>query len=187
MTKKIIALAMALLISVLLCACSTNNSALKTVTFNEKFVKVIQMTPEQLAEDLKGHGEENYESITVNNDGTVSVTVTEEQRKYWVDSQKAILEKMADDFTKAGENYKLIFDDNFTSIGFHFSADANVKLITSYVMNSEVHCAMYQLFKQDKGDDWKVSVAVYNSKNGKLVTSGDSDAGLAWRAEDWKN
>lgn len=67
----------------------------------------------------------------------------------------------------------------------YYNLELNAVDAVYYVMHSEVFGVMQQLFAGVKHDEWKISINIYNSDTGKLVTSGDSDTGLNYKEEDW--
>lgn len=156
------------------------------ITFNEKFVKISGMTEEELESNLEDNDPDNYGDSFINSDGTVSIEVTEEQREYWLTSREDLLQQLKEKFEKLGDNYSVAYNSDYTEIDFYFSKDLSVDAAVNYIMNAEIYCAMHQLFSDGANDEWKVSVNVYNSETGKLVTSGDSETGLSWKAEDWE-
>lgn len=155
------------------------------ITFNKKFVKIAGMTAEELKTDLESNGTENYTEVVANSDGTVTLIFTEVQKKYWLESRENLLEELKEEFEGIGDNYSVAYNTDYTTIDFCFSSDLSVTTATHYIINAEVYCAMHQLFASGRDNNWKVSIKIYNSKNGKLVTSGDSDTGMSWKAEDW--
>lgn len=181
---------MVMLVLITGCSGKTQNSEFekskgKTIIFNKKLVKVIGMSAEELKEDLEKNGTENYEEIVAHEDSTVSITVTEEQTSYWLESREKLLKEMQDSFAELGESFKMEYDTGFATINYTFSPDLDVQTAASYVINGEVYCAMHQLFSHGEGEEWKVFINIYNSQTGKLVTSGDSETGISWTKEDW--
>lgn len=160
-------------------------AAASTVTFNQKLVKISGLSPADFKADLQGNGIENYETITVNEDGSVSITVTDEQREYWLTSREGLLQDVKDNFAAIGENYSITYNTDFTEIDFYFSKDLRESTAAYYISLAEVYSAMHQLFSGTAEDSWYFSARIFNAINGNLVASGDSENGISWKAEDW--
>lgn len=188
--KKMVLIGMIFVI-ILIAGCGKRESDISeqsgsVITFNEKFVKITGMTKEELKNDLEGDDPDNYGESSINPDGTVSIKVTEKQKKYWLNSREDLLQQLKEEFEKLGDNYSVTYNTDYTEIDFYFSKDLSVDDAVNYIMNAEIYCAMHQLFSDSANSEWKVSVNIYNSETGELVTKGDSKTGLSWKAEDWE-
>ena len=201
--KKVLILMLTLAVSVLYCGCiQTRNIDRKTdteknsddkekseedivkVNFDLKFITISGKSAEETVEEIRDGG--NCLDIYENEDGTVTVEITEEQQKYWLNSRGYMLEELQEQLQEYDENYRLEHNDSYTQVDAYYNLDLPVDKAVVYVRYAEFLCASYQIFSGVDDDKWKVTINVYNSDTGKLVKTGDSDVDLEYDDSDWE-
>lgn len=77
--------------------------------------------------------------------------------------------KLQQKFREKGENHHITYNDDYSEINYYFTNDVDPQTITDYIINSELYCAMYQLFTKENHGEWMIHTSIYNSKTNKLV------------------
>lgn len=162
-------------------------SYISEIVFSEKFLRVAQMEPQAWVDDLIATSEDQYVDVYVNEDGkTVTLEITEEQREYWKASRAEYIAVLQEKFTEIDPNYRIEISDDYTQIDLYYNLDLDAYSVTYNVVYSEVFSICMQLFNGVGAEEWFVAFNIYNSDTGKLVTSGDSNVGMSYEAEDWE-
>lgn len=157
------------------------------IIFSEKFLNVAENTPEQWIESLKSTGENQYIDVYVNEEGkTVTLEIKETQREHWKKAYENSLETLKNKLYDINSNYRIEVNDDYSHIDMYYNLNLNAYDAIYYVIHAEVICICQQLINGVDSEEWKVSFNIYNSDTGKLVTSGDSNTGLSYEAEDWE-
>ena len=142
----------------------------KTIVFPDRFEHLSSMTEEKLANYFKDRGEEHYCDLSVE-DGLLKMSVTEEQIEYWKEYTIGQLEKQESVLTAVSPKYIADFNEKHDTISVYYDAMMSSDVAFNYVGRAAMFCAMYQLF--DGADDFSITLNVYNSDTGKLVTGGN--------------
>lgn len=189
MKKQWLCLLLAAVLILMSAGCTSRQSQEPTVkvVFPEKFLRIAQMSPEAWAEDLEKTGEGQFVSAYVGEDGTaVTLELREEQRAFWLDTYAGLLRTLQEDFAELGEAYRVEYNDEGTRIDFYYDLELDAYDAIYYVMHMETFCICRQLLSGVGESEWLVTINIYNSATGKLVTSGDSDTGLSYETSDWE-
>lgn len=157
------------------------------IIFSEKFLNVAENTPEQWIESLKSTGENQYIDVYVNEDGkTVTLEIKEVQREHWKKAYENSLEALKNKLNNINSNYRIEVNEDYSNIDMYYNLDLSAYDAMYYVIHAEGICICQQLINGVNSEEWKVSFNIYNSDTGKIVTSGDSNTGLSYEAEDWE-
>ena len=164
----------------------TTENNVVDIVFTEKFLRIVQMDPNTWANDLIETSEEQYVSVHVNEDGvSVTLQITEDQRTYWIESRADLLGMLQRRFSSINSDYAIKVNEDYSHIDFYYNLDLPAYDAGYYVIYIESFCICQQLLSGVGADDWFVSVNIYNSDTGLLVTSGDSNTGLSYTTADW--
>ena len=157
------------------------------VELPQKFINLSGQGVEGLIEDIKDVGEENYIDIYANEDGTIMVEITEQQRQeYWLPSREDVWKGLQELLKEYDGNYRLEHNESYTQVDAYYNQELPWDKAGSYVVYAEYLCASYQLFSGVDSDEWRVAINIYNSDTGKLVKSGSSDADITYDNSDWE-
>nr|WP_158024960.1 hypothetical protein [Roseburia sp. 499] len=156
------------------------------VKLPQKFINLSGKGVEGLIENIK-EGEDDYIDVYENEDGTVTVEITEQQQQeYWLPSRGELLEDLQEQFKEYDENYRLEHNDSYTQVDAYYNLNLPWDKAGVFVIYAEFLCASYQLFSGVDSDSWRVEINIYNSDTGKLVKSGSSDADFGYENSDWE-
>lgn len=157
------------------------------IIFSAKFLTVVDLSPEEWSEALDSMSDGQYVDTYVSEDGkSVTLEITEEHRNYWIESRKEILAELQEEFSAENPDYRIEVSEDYSNIDFYYNLDKDPFQLIVDVLNVETVCVFMQLLNGVGAEDWFVTVNIYNSDTGKLVTSGDSNTGLGYEAEDWE-
>ena len=154
------------------------------VELPQKFLNIAGKSAEETVEEIKEGG--NCLTIYENEDGTVTVEITKKQQEYWMSSRGELMEELQEQFKEYDEKYRLEHNESYTQVDAYYNLELPADKAIVYVRYAEFLCASYQLFSGVDGDEWKVTINVYNSDTGKLVKTGDSDVDLEYDNSDWE-
>lgn len=158
-----------------------------SIVFSEKYLKVADVSPEDWVESLNDLGSGQYVDLYVSGDGqTVTLEITETHQSFWMGVVEYGLEKLKEDFSGISSTYKVEYSSDYRCLDFYYDLDLPVTDAMYYIIYFEVYCAFGQMLNGVASNSWYVSASIYNSDTGKLVTSGDSEAGLEYEASDWE-
>lgn len=175
------------LILILLFTASGCAGAEMTVVFSDKFISIAGQTPEGWKDALDSNGPEQYLSLTADDTtGTVVMNITAAHQKFWLNTMEAVLADYAQDICQVNPAYKIEYSNDYTSVDFYYDPELPAVDAVYYVMGVETYCACMQLFNGTPSEEWVVNMTIYNSDTGKIVTSGSSNSGLSYTAEDWE-
>ena len=191
---KLSVAAMLLMVTCMLTACeskqeyysisASDESDLITISFPESFEGLSGMDEDKLLEYLKNNGEGNYENLTIT-DGSVQISVTEEQEEYWKKFAKDLAEAQVLTLTDVSPKYKAIYNDSFDEINVYYDTAISFKEAFQYVGKAATDCALYQIF--DGKSDYIITLNIYNIDTGKLVAGGNLDTGdVSYDDADWE-
>ena len=157
------------------------------VKLPQKFINLSGKGAKGVVEDTKSVGEENYIDVYENEDGTVTVEITEQQKQeYWLPSRGELMEELQEQLKEYDENYRLEHNDSYTQVDAYYNLELPADKAIIFVIYAEVLCASYQLFSGVDSEEWRVEINIYNSDTGKLVKSGSSDADMTYDDSDWE-
>lgn len=157
------------------------------VKLPQKFINLSGKGTTGVVEDTKSVGEENYMDVYENEDGTITVEITEQQQQeYWLPSRGELMEDLQEELQEYDENYRLEHNDSYTQVDAYYNLELPADKAIIFVIYAEVLCASYQLFSGVDSDAWRVEINIYNSDTGKLVKSGSSDADFGYENSDWE-
>jgi len=156
------------------------------ITYSTKLLTVIDNTAEEWMEDIGTYVVGNYEDLYKNPDGSVTIIITEEQRGYWLNFYKDLVQKLQDDFNNIDEKYKIVCNEDYSQIDFYYNLDIDTSTSAYYILSTEAYCACVQIFNGIPSDEWYVEANIYNTNTGKLVANGSSETGLSYTIGDWK-
>lgn len=157
------------------------------VKLSQKFINLSGKGAKGVVEDTKSVGEENYIDVYENEDGTVTVEITEQQKQeYWLPSRGELMEELQEQLKEYDENYRLEHNDSYTQVDAYYNLELPADKAIIFVIYAEVLCASYQLFSGVESEEWRVEINIYNSDTGKLVKSGSSDADFGYENSDWE-
>ena len=142
----------------------------KTIVFPDRFEHLSSMTEEKLANYFKDRGEEHYCDLSVE-DGLLKMSVTEEQIEYWKEYTIGQLEKQESVLTAVSPKYSAECNEKHDTISVYYDSMMPFDDAFDYVGRANIFCAMYQLF--DGAEDFTLSLNIYNTDTGKLVTGGN--------------
>lgn len=163
-----------------------NKEDIIKVELSQKFINLSGQGVEGLIENIKD-GEDDYVDVYENEDGTVTVEITERQRQeYWLPSRGELMEELQEQLKEYDENYRLEHNDSYTQVDAYYNLNLPADKAIVYVIYAEYLCASYQLFSGVDSDDWRVDINIYNSDTGKLVKSGSSDVDFGYEDSDWE-
>ena len=155
------------------------------VNLDLKFITISGKSAEETVEEIRDGG--NCLDIYENEDGTLTVEITEQQQQeYWLPSRGELMEELQEQLKEYDENYRLEHNDSYTQVDAYYNLNLPVDKAVVYVRYAEFLCASYQIFSGVENDKWKVTINVYNSDTGKLVKTGDSDVDLEYDDSDWE-
>ncbi len=147
--------AMLLMVTCMLTACgsrqednnisASDESDLITISFPESFECLSGMDEDKLLEYLENNGEGNYENLTIT-DGSVQISVTEEQEAYWKKYAKDLAEAQVLTLTDVSSKYKAVYNDSFDEINVYYDTAISFKEAFQYVGKAAIDCALYQIF-----------------------------------------
>ena len=168
---------MVMLIACMIAACGSggnetkeSTSAIRTIVFPERFEHLSSMNEEKLADYFKDMGEEHYSDLSIE-DGLVKLSVTEEQTEYWKEFITGQIEEQESVLTAVSPKYSAECNEKHDIISVYYDSMMPFDNAFNYVGRVSIFCAMYQFF--DGADDFSISLIVYNSDTGKLVTGGN--------------
>ena len=158
------------------------------VELSQKFINLSGQGVEGLIEDTKNNvGKENYVEVYENENGTITVEITEQQQQeYWLPSRGELMEELQEQFKEYDENYRLEHNESYTQVDAYYNLSLPADKAIVYVIYAEYLCASYQLFSGVDSDEWRVAINIYNSDTGNLVKSGSSDADFGYENSDWE-
>ncbi len=154
------------------------------IDFDQKFLNISGKSAEEVVEEIKDGG--NCLDIYENEDGTVTVEISEEQQEYWEVSRGKLMNELEEQLQGYDENYHLEHNDSFTEVSIYYNQELPWDKAGVYVMYAEFLCASYQLFAGVDSEEWRVVINIYNSDTGNLVKSGSSDVDLTYNNSDWE-
>ena len=158
-----------------------------SIVFSEKLLGVAEVSPEDWIESLNNLGEGQYIDLYVNSDEkSVTLEVSETQKDYWKSIIDQGLQKLVADFRAIDSDYDIQYSEDYESVDLYYNLDLSATNAVYYVIYCEVYCAFGQLLNGAEPSSWLVSFNIYNSDTGKLVTSGDSETGMAYETSDWE-
>ena len=191
---KLSVAAMLLMVTCMLTACeskqeyysisASDESDLITISFPESFEGLSGMDEDKLLEYLKNNGEGNYENLTIT-DGSVQISVTEEQEEYWKKFAKDLAEAQVLTLTDVSPKYKAVYNDSFDEINVYYDTAISFKETFQYVGKAATDCALYQIF--DGKSDYTITLNIYNIDTEKLVACGNLDTGdISYDDAEWE-
>lgn len=159
----------------------------KEYYFPHSLTAMAGRSADTLASELEETGE--VEKIVVNDSGTdhdsITMYITEEQRKFWIESRKDLLDHLSKEMSAYKSEYHVEYNEDCTVLSLYYDTDLDAHKAVEFYYISQFFCGMYQILNGIYGDNWNVDISVYNSKTGKIVTSGDTWQGLSYEEEDW--
>ncbi len=195
--KRVLVL-IAVLIACMISACGndkaeTNNSETtntenvsiqtRTIVFPDRFEHLSSMNEEELADYFKDIGVEHYNDLSIE-DGLVKLSVTEEQKEYWIEYLAGQIEKQESVLKAVSPKYRAEINEKRDTISVYFDAMMPFDNSFNYVRKTAVYCAMYQLF--NGAEDYSISLYVYNLDTGKLVAGGNlEEDDVSYENSDW--
>ncbi len=186
--RRIISLILVFLLLLSTSGCGPGaEEARMTVIFPEKFIGIAGQTPEGWVEALEDAGPDQYLSLTAEPEsGSVIMEITETQRQFWKNTMRTALDKYCRELSMENPSYKVTLSSDYAQADFYYNLDLNAADAVYYVMGVETYCICMQLLNGADPDNWIVTMTIYNSDTGKTVTSGNSNEGLSYSAEDWE-
>lgn len=155
--------------------------------FPHSLTAMAGRSAKKLASELEETGQ--VEKIVVNDEGTdhdsITMYITEEQKEFWIESRKDLLDKLSKDMSAFKPEYHAEYNEDCTEVSLYCDPDLSVHNAAEFFYISQFFCGMYQILNGTYGDNWNVDVFVYNSQTGKLVKSGDTWSGMGYEEEDW--
>lgn len=189
MKRKILVLLIFTLLIFSGCTPTSTENTMKEVVdivFTEKFLRIVQMDPDAWVNDLVETSEGQYVSVYVNDDGvSVTLQITEDQRAYWIEPRAELTNMLKRDFSAIDPEYSIEINEDYSHIDFYYNLELDAYDAAYYVIYIESFCICQQLFNGVAPEEWFVSINIYNSDTGLLVTSGDSNTGLSYTTADW--
>ena len=181
--KRAVCVVIALLLVTNLFACgiqspeSMNDSPAKEELFEivwpESLLNMLRYSPEEQAEQLREASDKNIcTSVQVNSNNTITVTLTEEQRK----NMKAIfLDGLTRFIESYNKNINLIteYEDDYSRVSFYIERKSNIGEVGVGMTAIIDDILLLQLYETKDADNLKVRVCLYNSANRKLLTEGE--------------
>lgn len=164
-------------------ACS-NNSSVASYTLNNKLVNITGKEPDEVAEDFKSSLNGNITDASANDDGTVTIKLTDKQRKYVVSFMEERVNDMQDEIKKQDERYKIEVNDDYSELDFYYDQNLDIKMVTALVFGTETYSAYHQIFSDR--EDWFTTINIYNCDTGKLVATGDTNNDINYDNSDWE-
>jgi hypothetical protein len=187
--KKVLSWVLSLLILLSITGCQkpADDQQIHTIEFSQKFLNIVQQTPEEWVEDLKVTAQGQLEDVYVSEAGdTVTLKLSDEHIPHWTGQMDSLLTQLRSDFSEIDENYRLEYSDDYKTVRLYYNLDLPALDAVSYVMHTETYCIFQQLLGGCGIDGWIVRIEIYNSDTGKLVASGGSESGLSYTKEDWE-
>ena len=155
------------------------------ILINQKIINISGHDADGWIEDIE-NSDLPYENISKNEDGTITLSLTETQRDRWIDFRMERIKKTQKEFSEFQDGYRIEFSDAYKTINFYYNLDLEPIEAIKYFTIAEIECGFYQLLSGVENGEWYVQMNVYNSDTGKLVTSGDSNHNLHYEYEDWE-
>lgn len=124
-----------------------------------------------LADEFKDG--KNCTSVTVNSDDSITVTLTEEQLDYWINSNSKMLENLDNELKSINPNYKIIHNEDFTQLDLYYDLNLDAQKAVNYIFQAEFFCGMFQVFTNPAENNFNIEVNIYNCATGNIVTSGE--------------
>ena len=160
---------------------SMNNSS---VIIPESFKSLAGMNENELLDLFKKNGEGHYNGIK-SVDGQVEVSVTEEQRQYWMDYAKKMADSQESTLTAVSKKYRAECNDVYDTINMYYDTIISFEDAFKYVGKTAIYCALYQIF--DGKESYSITLNVFNVDTGKLVAGGDLEKDdVSYDDTEWK-
>lgn len=185
MKNKIISIFMVMCLCFLAVACSEQspNEDIKKITFYSEYLTFINSDPQKAINDFSdGNG---CVSAYANEDGSATVEFYESQWKGYIEDGEKILEQTKNDFADIQDGYAIEYQDDYKTINFYYNLDLPAEDAIYNILKVEMICCQLQIYNGADENSWKVTVNIYNSDTGKLVTTGNPDE-LGYTEEDWR-
>lgn len=124
-----------------------------------------------LADELIDGG--NCTNVVVNSDDSITMSLTNEQLDYWINSRIKMLENLDEEFKSINSDYKIVHNEDCTQLSLYYDLDLNDQKAVDYIFQAEFFCGMFQVFTNPEECDFNIDINIYNCATGKLVTSGE--------------
>ena len=165
---------------------STKTEEAKEYVIPKVMIDSTGMSTKEMVDDFESDANNKYfyNSIKSNKDGTVTITATNTQRKYWVDNAKLGIKEQKEILKANG--CKLLLNQSKTEANFYF--DSTIKAsdfigILAAIKTSALDC---QFFSGTEVEDLKYREVIINIDNGDVL----SDTQLGEKANinpgDWE-
>lgn len=202
MLKRLVALLMVALISLNSLGCDSNNMAVVSkpeansisskenttkVIFPENIINISGNTAEEFVTSVKNDSKGDYKEIYVNDDGTVTMVLSADQKSKWLETREEGLESFKEQLEAKGKSYTMKWASDYTSVDVYYNLDLPTADAAIVILGGELMCAMYQMFNGTNPDAWTVELSVYNSDTLKLVKAANCpQEKLSYVDADWK-
>ena len=187
--RKVICVVLCLVLVFLITACGTEFSQeeSQTIVFSRRFLGIADAYPEDWMEQINNLGADQYLEFYINEDGeSMTMVITPQQREFWLSIVEKGLGNLKRGINGVNSAYKIEYSEDYTHMDVYYNLDLSIADAGYYVVKTDVFCIFGQLLNGVQEEDWFVSVNIYNSDTGKLVTSGDSETGLYYDTDDWE-
>lgn len=178
------------LLSVLFIAClvltGCSKEETQRITIDKNLIDILGDTPEQMVEDIKGNGEDYCTDVYVNDDQSITIELTADQREHMKYTYGASLNAGQQSFKNSGKNNHIIYDaQDFLKADIYADPAMDKEDLEFYIMAYQYYGGVRQLLANTEGYEWHVTVNVYNSLTNKLVKTFENTSDFTITAEEW--
>ena len=126
--------------------------------------------------------------LLLNDDGSITLKMTDAQRREFRESRVALLEDLKSAVESEADNYTVSWNKDCTEVALYYNLDLDARKAIAYVQYANFLCALYQIANDVSSDSWNVKIGIYNSDTGKLVKEAVAPLeSLEYDKSDWEN
>ena len=160
----------------------------KDIVIEKRIINISGNTTEELRDQLENMSGDTYEKLLLNDDGSITLKMTDAQRREFRESRVALLEDLKSAVESEADNYTVSWNKDCTEVALYYNLDLDARKAIAYVQYANFLCALYQIANDVSSDSWNVKIGIYNSDTGKLVKEAVAPLeSLEYDKSDWEN
>lgn len=144
-------------------------------------------TAEETKNDYEANWHFMFENISINNDGSMTITCTEEQRLLWIEHFGTFLSETIFEWAES-YNMSIWISEDRKKVELTTNPDEHYAFhLVTMISVFQSQCYLYQLFSNVPKKDILVSFSIINEKTGNVVASDrfPGGSGIELNPEDW--
>ena len=165
---------------------STKTEEAKEYVIPKVIIDSSGNTAKEFVENYDGAEDQDdfCNKISANSDGTVTVLMTEEQRKRWVDNAKEGIKEQKEKIK--GIEGELVLSKDKTKGDFYFKQKSSSWTMISILTGVQLFSLLEQYFTGTKVEDLRFRTVVINIDNGKVLSDTQLGDEADISPEDWE-